>query len=178
MIVEFQKTPSALNHQPGHGWGLGCLLGMVVQNKPELFEFDGVTFNPERKGDPDSAGIDRNTRIVSMGSGQRLADPFLGFVREAFWKDPDTKPRITDAKLAVGWTLRHAISLNTGGVGGTIQMAVLEKVGNNWKSRMLDAGEMDSQVNELMDHIGKYRVDYIEKSAANAKAILPPAKSS
>ena len=176
MIVEFQRTPSALNHQPGHGWGLGCLLAMPLNNKPELFEFDSLTFNPERKGDPDGDGIDTTSRIVSMGSGQRLADPFLGFVRRAFWPQRDTKPKVADAKLAVGWTLQHAIDLNTGGVGGDIQMAVLEKVGKDWKASKVDKGEIEGQIDDLMRHLAKYREDFISQSAGPEAGPLPPAK--
>jgi hypothetical protein len=44
-----------------------------------------VQLHPERRGDAGLDGKDRTTRISSMGSGQVIADPFLAFIRRAFW---------------------------------------------------------------------------------------------
>lgn len=172
VIADFRRTGSALQMQPQHGWGMGCLLGMAVSNSPELFEFDPVQFHPERKGDPDGDGTDRSPRIVSMGSGQQLADPFLGFVSGLFWKDD--APRVVDAKLAVVWTLQHAIKLNTGGVGGDIQLAVLEKPDKQWIAHAADIGEIQEQVDELEKYIGDYRTLMLEKAKQGADAPIPP----
>lgn len=172
VVSNFRRTTSALQMQPNHGWGLGCLIAMAVAGKPELFEFDPIGFHPERKGDKDPDGKCRSTRIVSMGSGQTLADPFLGFVSGLFWKEEP--PRLVDAKLAVVWTLQHAITLNTGGIGGNIQLAVLEKPNNQWTAHMADTGEILEQIADLEKHIGGYRTAMIEKSVAKPDAPIPP----
>jgi len=135
---------------------------MPLNDRAELFEFDPVQFHPERRGDTDERGRDCTGRIVSMGSGQVMADPFLGFVRRVFCWGTEN-PKLSDAKLAVAWTLRQVIDLNTGGIGGAPQMASLEKISGHWFARELGTDEFIEQVNELEQHIGKYREDLLEK---------------
>jgi 20S proteasome alpha/beta subunit len=171
---DFRRTTSALQMQANHGWGLGALLGMAVNGNPELFEYDHIGFQPERKGDKDAEGKCRTTRIVSMGSGQTLADPFLGFISGVFWKDD--APRLVDAKLAVVWTLQHTITLNTGGIGGEVQLAVLEKINNQWTAHMADTGEIQEQIADLEKHIGSYRSGMIESSKPKADGGPKPPK--
>jgi hypothetical protein len=97
------RGPSADRRRHGQGqdavaggWGFGALVALPLNDQPELFEFDPNQFHPERRGDADDGGRDRTSRIVSMGSGQSIADPFLGFVRLVFWKDD--KPKVRDAR--------------------------------------------------------------------------------
>lgn len=161
IINDFRRTISARQQQPQNGWGIGALVALPLNAKPELFEFDPIQFHPERRGDPGQDGKDRTSRIVSMGSGQVIADPFLGFIRNLFWTSD--KPKLKDAKVAVAWTLKHVISLNPGGVGGPQQLAVLEKIEGSWKASEIDSGEIGEQVDDLEDHIGKYRQTILDK---------------
>ena len=154
-IEEFRRTVSARQNLPQFGWGLGALVALPVGQRAELFEFDPVQFHPERRGDTDTEGKDRTSRIVSMGSGRSIADPFLGFIRGIFWKD--SRPRLNEAKLMVAWTLLHVISLNTGGVGGDVQLATLQKEGTNWKAAKVEPDEIQEQIGELESYLGNYR---------------------
>ena len=163
IINDFKRTPSAPQNHPHTGWGLGALVALPLNSKPELFEFDSIQFHPERRGDPGQDGKDRTSRIVSMGSGQVIADPFLGFIRNLFWTSD--KPKLKDAKVAVAWTLKHVISLNPGGVGGPQQLAVLEKIGAQWEASEIEPGEIADQVIDLEEHIGKYRQAMLDKTA-------------
>jgi hypothetical protein len=167
VIEDFKKTISMMQHQPAQGWGLGALVAMPVGARAELFEFDPIQFHPERRGDPDEKGRDRTSRIVSMGSGQPIADPFLGFIRRVFWTSD--KPKVRDARLAVTWTLMQTIHLNTGGVGGVPHLATLEKVDGKWVASELEADEIVEQVAALEKHIGKYRDELFDKSARPAE---------
>ena len=169
-IGDFRRTPSVTQNHPELGWGLGALIALPINQKPELFEFDPVQFSPERKGDPDTERGDRSPRYVSMGSGQNIADPFLGLVYHVFWKDGGA--RVADAKLAVAWALHHTIRVNTGGVGGPLQMATLEKDGNNWKAEHVDEGEVMEQVQDLEDYLRTYEPAMRAKAEA---ADTPPA---
>jgi hypothetical protein len=76
-IHNFRKTQSGF--QMNNGWGLGALLGFIHDDKPQLIEFDHVSFNPELKGlpDPNRKDQDRNWRCSSMGRGSPMADAFL-----------------------------------------------------------------------------------------------------
>ncbi|MHB8142803.1 MAG: Ntn hydrolase family protein [Thermoleophilia bacterium] len=79
--------------------------------------------------------------FISIGSGEPIADPFLGFIRRIFWKDgiPETNGGI----FAALWTLRHAISLHPGGVADPIQIVVLKKDGADWTAKELQASELE-----------------------------------
>ncbi len=79
MINEWKRTPSHLQHQPQFGYQFGALVAFASAAGPELFSFDPIQFQPERKGDADAERGDRTGRIVSLGSGQSLADPFLSW---------------------------------------------------------------------------------------------------
>jgi hypothetical protein len=171
-LKDFSRTMSMLQQQPDRGWGLGALVAMPLNDRPELFEFDHVQFHPERKGDPDEHNRDRTSRFVSMGSGQLIADPFLGFIRRVFWMTD--KPRLSDAKLAVAWTLRQVIALNPGGIGGAPHICSLEKVSDNWVARELSADEFMEQVNEVELHIGRYREELLKKLTQPAVAPKAP----
>lgn len=171
-LKNFERTMSVAQQQPDRGWGLGALVALPIMDRAELFEFDPVQFHPERKGDPDEHQRERTTRYVSMGSGQVIADPFLAFIRRVFWMTD--KPKLSDAKLAVAWTLHQVIQLNTGGVGGDQQIASLEKKEGYWIARELSEGEFTEQVTELETHVGKYRESYLAKFTQPAAAIPKP----
>ena len=72
----------------------GALLAIPVDNKAELIEFDLTDFQPEVK--------DRTNWYVSMGSGQSIADPLLGFIRKMFWDEGP--PNLQGGKLAIQCT--------------------------------------------------------------------------
>ena len=95
----------------------GALIAFPVNHKPCLCEFALKDFQPELKN--------KKIWYGSMGSAQYITDPFLGFIREVFWNE--RIPNINEGIFSVYWTLHQAIELNTGGVKGPIQIAVLEK---------------------------------------------------
>ena len=125
-VADFASTNVQMSQQ--HGLGFGALLGMVIDNKPELIEFGTTDFQPEIK--------QGNLFAVSMGSGQILADPFLAFVSRVLWhgKMPDVKL----GKAGVFWVLDHTIKYAPGGVGEPIKLGVLQKMHGtcrrNWRS--------------------------------------------
>lgn len=172
VINDFRRTGSVLQQRHDYGWGLGCLLGFPNGNVPELFEFDPIQFHPERVGDKGADGQPRRPRICSMGSAQALADPFLSFASGLIWAK-DEAPKVADAKLVVAWTLQHTIRLNVGGVGGAIQLAAMERDGKDWIGRTVDTGEIETQIQELENHVRDYRKEMIAKAAA---APAPPQK--
>ena len=84
-----------------------------------------------------------------------MADPFIAHAsRMLFGKDV---PKLSEARLLVAWTLQHVISYNTGGVGGEMQIAVLEKSPEGkWNAHALDVGEVSQQVMDIEKYIGAY----------------------
>ena len=111
-IADFRSTEAPRD-------GYGALIAFHSNKESHLCEFTWNGFQPELKT--------KDIWYVSMGSGQNIADPFLGFIRSVFWKGG--LPKYQDAIFAVAWTLQHVINLNTGGIQGPAQIAVLNPEG-------------------------------------------------
>ena len=87
---------------------------------------------------------------VAIGSGQGLADPFLAFLRRIFWPN-NTTMKLSDGVFAIVWTLQHAISVTPGGVSEPIQIAVLERKGNELASRILSPEELQEHRQNVLE---------------------------
>ncbi|MEI8061337.1 MAG: hypothetical protein WCG99_03540 [Candidatus Berkelbacteria bacterium] len=114
------------------------LVAMPVSRKPSLFQFD-------HQGSPEEAPDE--LPFASIGSGQAIADPFLGFIRRVFWNNET--PTINEGLFASIWTLRHAIEINPGGVAEPIQVVILTQSGSNWIAKEL----CDSELQEHDDAV-------------------------
>ena len=135
----------------------GSLLAFAANEEFNLCEFSLNDFQPELKTD--------NIWYVAMGSGQKIADPFLGFMRRVFWKD--TPPKINGATFAVAWALNHTIDLNPGGIKGPSQIAILESTNNGYRARILGDAEIadhESNIKEAEDYLEKYKEILEDKS--------------
>ena len=129
----------------------GALLAFPSKNNHYLCEFSCMDFQPEFKEI-------KKIWYVSMGSGQRIADPFLGFLRTTFWHDGS--PNHQDAIFAAVWTLQHAIQLNPGGVNEPIQIAVLKARNAKLEARFLTEDELAEHrqnVKDAVSHLRDYR---------------------
>jgi 20S proteasome alpha/beta subunit len=91
-----------------------ALVAFTCSNQFYLCEFD---LQPTFKTD--------DIWFVSMGSGQTIVDPFLGFLSRVFFQH--SKPKLSEGIFIVLWTLRHAIEVNPGGIKGPSQIAVLTR---------------------------------------------------
>ena len=92
----------------------GALLAFPLKydskDEVEMIEFQVSDFQPEVKTE--------HLWYASMGSGQPIADPLLGLVREAYWKDgvPDVKQGL----FAATFVLYLACNMAPGGVSEPI----------------------------------------------------------
>ena len=165
-------SQSALNDFAATGaqTGLyGALVAVSCADKAELIEFSPTTFQPELKTD--------DYWYVSMGSGQSVADPLLGFVRATFWQDDP--PRRQDGVFAATMVLKLACDMAPFGVAAPIQMAELsrDKKGK-LKARELakeELSEHEENVGAAIEHFSKYR-DILQDNDTSAKA-FPKAPS-
>ncbi len=108
------------------------LIALPVQDEPCLLAFSQQC---------EATEYDSGMPIVSIGSGQPVADPFLAFIRRIFW--PDTQPTLSEGILAVVWALTHTIQSQPGGVGEPIQVATLSKgKGSQWRAQELASGDL------------------------------------
>ena len=132
-----------------------------------LCEYDTVSMQPELKTD--------QLWYVSMGSGQIITDPFLGFIRKIFWHDD--KPSLQQGILTAIWTLQHAIELNPGGINEPIDIAILEEINGEYKARMLTKEEVEENINnikELEKHISMFTTDKMEELIEPSQPIPKP----
>jgi len=126
------------------------LIALPVGGKLCLFTFD-------EKCAPEMAT--ENIPFVSIGSGQPIADPFLGFLRRIFWND--TLPSLADGIFATVWTLNHAIALAPGGISDPKQIAVIENGKSGHNARILkdeDLQEHQQSITRAEDALRNSRI--------------------
>ena len=129
----------------------GALVAIPCGKVPELIEFAVADFQPEIKT--------KDYWYASMGSGQLVADPLLGFIRHTFWGD--APPSRQDGVFAVTMVLKLGCQMAPTGVALPIQMAVLRR---DHKGRMLarrltreELLEHEGNVDGAIDHFRTYQ---------------------
>jgi 20S proteasome alpha/beta subunit len=150
-LGEFKRTRQDWERQIG----LGALLAIVLEDKPRLIWFDGVYFRPELVGEQDEKGAFRTLPLITAGSGQKLADPFLFHSHRVLFGEQHF-PSTADGRLLVACTLDHVIRYNTGAVGGNPHVASLELDGKNWVIRQSLDDEVRQQIQDLEVHMRAY----------------------
>lgn len=140
----------------------GALVAFPANHELHLCEFATSDFQPELKTE--------NIWYVSMGSGQLIADPFLGLMRKVFWNDG--MPTLQDGIFIATWTLQHAIDVNAGGVNGPIQLAVLKNEKTGPVARMLGQGEIDEHQQNVSGVLTHLR-HYTDKVAGRSAEAIP-----
>ena len=156
-IKDFQTTGIS----PGQ---YGALVAFPSEHRAHLCEFAVNDFQPELK-------TDDSLWYVSMGSGQPITDPFLGFMRRVFWKDD--LPSSRDGIFAVTWALQHAIEVNPGGINEPMQIAVLGPDGKGkLLARLLEESELAEHRNNVEGAITHLRM-YAQASQDGKPLTLP-----
>ena len=130
----------------------GALMAIACKPKnhtrrAELIEFEVPDFQPEVKT--------RNLWYASMGSGQSVADPLLGFVRKTFWGNEP--PTCQDGIFAATMVLKLACEMDTGGVAEPIQMALLESEKGQFSARRLSEDQLSEHRQNVDDAIKHFR---------------------
>ncbi|MFM0174121.1 hypothetical protein PQR33_32875 [Paraburkholderia sediminicola] len=161
-VADFQST----NANRG---SYGALVAYPANNQIELCEFAIADFQPELKTE--------SIWYASMGSGQLIADPFLGLMRSTYWQDG--MPSLQDGIFIAAWTISHAIEINAGGVGGPIQMATLSHdERRNPVARFLTEDELtehQQNVSGAIEHMRAYRRGLAGANGAAPDLPAPPA---
>jgi len=102
--------------------------------------------------------VTENLPFASIGCGQNIADPFLGFIRRIFWDN--NLPTIAEGIFATLWALNHSISITPGGIADPVNIYVLNKNKNEPVIEKLK----DFELQETQEAI-----DSAEKSLKNYK---------
>lgn len=120
----------------------GALVAYISKGNFHLCEFAVTNFQPELKTQ------ESKLWFVSMGCGQFITDPFLGFMRRVFFKNH--LPTVADAIFITSWTLQHVIELNVGGINGPIQMAAIkEKSQGQFVASMITEAELSEHCENI-----------------------------
>lgn len=140
--ADFESTGACKQVTSGSGQFLsadyGALVAFPNHNQPQLIEFAVGTLQPEMR-------TATSVWYASLGSGQLIADPFLGLMRKTFC--PSGPPSLPTGRFITCWALDHTIDLNPGGIDGPIELAVLEADA----SGQLRARELPEE--ELQEHL-------------------------
>jgi len=144
-IKDFQETntPKGL---------FGALVAFHCGGRACLVEFDIDNFQP--------SVMDTNIWYASMGSGQPIADPFLGLMRRVFC--PKSPPQLATGIFITAWTLEHTIDVNPGGIKGPFHLAILKRdvaAKGKFVAKELDEAELDEHYNNVeaaYKHLGEY----------------------
>ena len=132
----------------------------------ELIEFAVNDFQPEVKTS--------DYWYASMGSGQAVADPLLGFIRHTFWGD--LPPSRQDGVFAATMVLKLGCQMAPMGVAPPIQMAVLRRDGKgNLKVRRVEEEELlehEANVDSAIEYFRGYQ-DVLHMPGASSDE-LPP----
>ena len=131
----------------------GALVAIAEADSAELVEFSLTNMQPEVK--------EGDNWYASMGSGQAVADPLLGFVRAAFWgNDP---PNTREGIFATTLVLKLACGMSPHSVAEPIRIALLKAEGkgkNPVKASMLSDEELlehKDSVDGALEHLKQYR---------------------
>ena len=141
---DFAETGAALNEY-------GALVAIPIGSRAELIEFATEDLQPEVKTG--------ENWYVSMGAGQMVADPLLGFFRRVFWGD--SPPSRQDGVFAMAMVLKLACEMAPIGVASPLQIATLSaKTAGAFEARRLAEEELlehENNVNEAIEYFRRYR---------------------
>jgi len=139
---DFLSTGAAQNAQVGNRtfpwFEYGALVAWAHHGTPVLVEFSVGAFQPEFKK------LD-NIFYGSLGSGDAIADAFLGFMKRTYYADGPSG--LATGRLMVTWAVEHTIDVNTGGIKGPTCVAVLSRQANGeWKATRVAKTEVEDHV--------------------------------
>ncbi len=147
----------------------GCLLGAPFKKDLKLVEI-----SPQ-------ASVELMTPqmpFIALGSGKNTADPFLGFLRDVYWKD--RQPNLREGTLAAYWTVKHAIDMKIRGVGFAVEVFELKKSGTTAKARKLDDAnlqEHDEFINSAKDAMCSIATVRSAEPGTETSAVPTPSQS-
>lgn len=142
------------------------LLAMPFGNTPHLLQFNKQAA---------SEMASKDLPFVTIGSGRLIADTFLAFLKDVFWKD--RQPTLSDARFATLWTLEHAIENAPAYLGEPPQLVVLEK-NDGWRARELSKEELEEHrvhIDAAKDALRVYKERFKEE-VKKEEGIAPPPK--
>ena len=145
---------------------LGGLVAFKCKERPPvIIEFEPDNFQPEMKTN--------DNWYVSMGSGQHVADPLLGFIRKVFWGN--APPNLQEGIFAVTMVLKLGCEMTPFGVDFPVQMATIRQRKNQrivaQRIAEEELAEHKQNVDEAINYFKQY--NNILRKSEEPKATLP-----
>ncbi|WP_242602905.1 proteasome subunit domain protein [Leptospira noguchii] len=153
--IGFRMVEQITNSNPkvreSSSYGVSCLLAFFNNGNFRLCEYPASNFLPEFKSE--------SFCFASVGVATILTEPLLAYASKIIWKHK--QPTIEQAKLVAAWVITYAISFNTAGIRGPIQMATLTK---NEDSNKIETHHFDEteiltiteRVKAFEDHLASF----------------------
>ena len=133
--------------------GIESLIAVPIGNQFHLLRYD-------EHGNPEE--YTSEMPIVTAGSGQVQADPFLAFVKRVAWKDQQPAT-VKQGIVGVLWTLQYVMARNAGlGVGGQPSVGILERVDDVWQASVL-VGDRLSFYDDAIEGAEKSLYEHLNK---------------
>ena len=143
-----------------------ALLAYASGDEFHLCEFSLKDFQPEWK--------DNKVSFSSIGCGQQITDPFLGFMKKVFWGEGE-QPEVRQAAFVTYWTLSHVCELSPGLIRGPIQMAQLLKNDKGYfKAALLSDPELqehDAITKKAIAHLSEFKKELAGKAAGKIPSL-------
>ena len=141
------------------------VIALPVSKIPCLFQFNQQCYPEEATDD---------LPFVAIGSGQKIADPFLAFLRRIFWRS--VLPTLGEGTFAVLWTLKHAIQTTPGGISDPTQVIVLRKTSDKWQARELlelEKQEHEQAITEAERSLVQFRDGFRKADQEDQSSAIP-----
>lgn len=122
--------------------------------------------------------LDANHFHVEIGSGSTASTPFMKFLIDLLLGG--NQPTVAEGRLLAVWAVNYAIQTMSGGVGGPVDVATIEKNDQNqWAIRELDRAEIQETEEAIaaMNHALKQAKDDMQDEDPDTNVPLPPTGS-
>ena len=94
---------------------------------------------------------------IILGSGHLVANPSIHLVKKIL--NIKLMPKVDRGQILAYWTVSHAIDVSSGGIGGEIKIAVLQKSGEKYVvSTANNISEHEEFIEDMYKHIWRYNV--------------------
>jgi len=137
-----------------------ALLAYASGNEFHLCEFGLLDFQPEWKNS--------QMNFASIGCGQTITDPFLGFMKSIFWKDEE-QPTVPQAEFITYWALSNVCELSPGLIKAPIHITRLSKDSSgHFVANEVGADELEehaASMKDAMAHVAQFKDQMTGKAA-------------
>ena len=151
-----ELTNNLLQQINNNGFDFNAIVGAPFNGKHYIFQYD-TFLRPHML---------RENGIwhIILGSGHLVGNPSIHLVKKIL--NIKAQPEIDRGQILAYWTISHAIEVSSGGIGGEITTAVLQKINGQYSASIENkVSEHKSFIEDMYNYIGKYGNSIDENSS-------------